>query len=72
MRENLAALGHCGDRRVGAADAAAADGDQHVARCGIERRRDRCGIAADGLDEDNVGPRLPRVLRNQLRRRRMA
>ena len=72
MGENLAAPGQRRHRRIGAADAAAADGDQHIARCGIERRRDRCGIARFGFDEDNARARGPRVLRNQLRCRRMA
>jgi hypothetical protein len=72
MGENFAAPGQRPDRCVGAADAAAADGDQQIARTGNGRLYDRFRVASCGLGVDNIGTGPARVLRNQLRRRRGA
>ena len=70
--ENFAALRQCRHRRIGAADAGAADDQKQIARAVIERRRNRCGIAPGGRDGDDFGARRSRALRDQIRRHRAA
>ena len=72
MRDDLAAPGQRRDRRIGAADAAAADGDEQIARVGIERLGDRRRIAPGGLGADDFGAGRAGAFRNQLRRHRLA
>src|SRR5712691_4158985 len=72
MGENFAAPGQRPDRCVGAADAAAADGNKQIARTGTDRLCDRFGVSCCGLGVDNIGTGPARVLGNQLCRRRGA
>ena len=72
MGENFTAPGQRPDRCVGAADAAAADSDKHIARIGTGRLCDRFRVASCGLGVDNIGTGPARALGNQLRRRRGA
>ena len=72
MGENFAAPGQRPDRCVGAADAAAADGDKQIARTGNGRLCDRFRVASRGLGVDNIGTGPARVFRNQLCRHRGA
>ena len=68
MGKNLAARSQCGYRRVGAADAGAADDQEQIARAIIECRRNRSGIAARGGEGDGFGAGRLRALRDQFRR----
>ena len=66
--KNFAARSQCGHRRIGAADAGAADDQEQIARAVIECRRNRSGIAARGGEGDGFGAGGLRALRDQIRR----
>ncbi len=72
MRQNFAALRQCRNRRIGAADAAAADAKQQVAAFGFERAGNRTRVASGGLDMDDIGPGLARALGDEVRRHGLA
>ena len=66
--KNFAARSQCGYRRVGAADAGAADDQEQIACAVIECRRNRSGIAARGGEADGFSAGGLRALRDQIRR----
>ena len=68
MRDDLAAPGHCHQRRIRSPDAAAADHEQQIAGAYIERFSDRSLVARRGLNKRHVDPGLAQTSRDQLHR----
>jgi hypothetical protein len=72
MGEHFAARGQRLDRRIGAADAGAADGDEQIAWFGIQRGCDGFCLAPTCFGADDISTCRTDTVRDQQRRHRRA